>query len=199
MGASVKITLKKDGCVDREEKVKVDRQVMPVALPEKIDWWRKVYAKSFSIMGEDGPLKDSETQLDISEKVSVNKRDRFLAVPESKLGNAHLIVKHKGYEPVNKIVDLSKCSPENPLVIKLKRTRKKVSYKVAGTKVAFEMERTEEEKGNSPLQGFEVQEVKDDEVVLRSKASRKNEERRNDERAKLADFDDDDDFDEDDI
>lgn len=192
VGASVKITLKKDGCVDREEKVKVDRQVMPVALPEKIDWWRKVYAKSFSVMGEDGPLKDSETQLDITEKVSVNKRDRFLAVPESKLGKAHLIVKHKGYEPVNKIVDLSKCSPENPLVIKLKRTRKKVSYKVAGTKVAFEMERTEEEKGNSPLQGFEVQEVKDDEVVLRSKASRKSEERRSDGRTKLADFDDDD-------
>ena len=191
-GITVKITLKKDGCVDRDEKVKVDSQVMPVDLPEKIDWWRKIYAKSFSITGEDGPLKESETQLDIQEKVSVNKRERFIAVPESKWGKAHLIVNHDGYEPMKKVVDLSKCSPEKPLVVKLKRTRKKVSYKVAGTKVAFDLERTEEEKGNSPLQGFEVQEVKDNEVVLRSKASRKNEERRGDERARLADFDDDD-------
>lgn len=172
VGETLKITLKREGCVDQEMKAKVGSTVENVVLADNMEWLLKVYVHCFDIVGEDDlPIRDGKAGLEIVGQTGVNKREQYIALPEGKARKARLTVTREGYEPKTLTADLTKLTKDSPLKIKLKRERRTTIYKIAGTKVVFELERTDEEVALSPLPDYEVGDVKGEVVTLRRKAT----------------------------
>ena len=192
VGETLKITLKREGCVDQEMKAKISNAVENVALADNLDWKLKVYVHCFDVVGEDDqPIRDGKAKLEIAGQTGVNKREQYIEVPEGKAQKARLTVTREGYETKTLTTDLTKLTKDSPLKIKLKRERRTTIYKVAGTKVTFELERTDEEAALSPLPDYEVGDVKDGVVTLRRKATARKSGKKgttNGKRATLADM-----------
>lgn len=168
-GARFKVSVKRPGYLDVEQMVTVPGNVFQVMLPAKVDWRYKVYPDIFSVVGEDGQaLRDASVE--IEGNTGVDHKERCVVVPEANAKKARITVKHEGCGAKTMTADLTLYTPEEPLMIKMKMKRNKVKYKV-GSKISFEMDRTDDEMEESPLAGYEVSSSDGNVVTLKSTAS----------------------------
>ena len=192
IGANVKLNLRKHGCLDYESKVKVTDTINNLVAPAKVDWIYKVYAKIFKVVDEDGSdIRSGGTKLDVEGTLETNKKEQFLSVPETVAHNAIITVERAGFEVKKMVADLTKYSEADQLVIQLSKAREKIKYKI-GKRIAFEVERTEEEAELSPLPDYEVAGRKGNVVTLKRKdaaARRRNPRKNNRQTAALLDKD----------
>ena len=169
VGANLKLVLRKRGCVDYEYKVKVADTITLLQPLTRVEWVYKVYAKIFRVLDEDGnEVKSGGTKLDVQGTVSTNKKEQYLEVPEQDAKNAVITVERDGFETKKMVADLTRFTQADPLVIQLARVRSVIKYKI-GRKIAFEVERTEEEAELSPLPDYEVAGRKGNVVTLKRK------------------------------
>ena len=192
IGANVKLNLRKRGCLDYENKVKVTSTINYLSAPAKVDWVYKVYAKIFRVIDEDGAdIKSGGTKLDVEGTLDTNKKEQYLSVPETVAQNAVITVERAGFETKKMVADLTRYSETDQLEIQLSKAREKIKYKI-GKRIAFEVERTEEEAELSPLPDYVVAGRKGNVVTLKRKdaAARRRTTRKNSsQRAALLDKD----------
>jgi len=169
LGAKMRLTLKKEHCADMTVEHKVAETDSTVALPQYLEWDRKIPVSALMLIGEDNrQIRNANCRIDIVEATAASNKN-FIVIPERLMQKAHVTVAIDGYEPCNAVVDFTKATKENPLRLTLRKSRSKVKYKVAGSEVTFEMVCTDDAKGDTPLPGYVVDKVDGNVVTLKKK------------------------------
>lgn len=174
---TINYSLKRDRFEDQDGKQTVKKDIERLVLPTQIQWNYKVYKNCFSIVDEsDNRIPSDSINLDVDG--ILERRKTYFTLPEHTAQNARLKISADTYEPMEiKNVNLMSYSKDEPLVVKLRKKREKVSYKIdqPGQKIGFTLNRAIDEKMTSPLEGYEALEERNGEVLLKPAGRRSKE------------------------
>ena len=171
VGEKVSLTFRKEGCEDYDYSYRVSVGDGRVAVPNKVEWLYKVYHDIFQVVDEqDRELTSGETRIDIAERLGDG--NGYVKVPLDKATALHITVARKGCITQERVENITKYSKKQPLKIKMEKKRSKIKYKI-GKDIVFELDRTEEEAGKSPLPLYGIYKKRADAITLKKENTKK--------------------------